>query len=181
MRRRELLLRLGLPFRVVTPDVSENMAACLDPPCYCLALAERKALAVDAKVRGAAWVLGADTIVVHNGDIMGKPASPEQAVDMLTRLSGESHLVYSAVALVKEGIIRSEYAKSQVVFRSLKQKEIVDYANSTESAGKAGAYAIQGRASAFVTHLVGSYSSVVGLPLAVTLRLLSTIGIEIPE
>jgi septum formation protein len=120
-------------------------------------------------------VLGADTVVVANGTIMGKPRDRQQAIDMLQVLSGSTHEVLTAVALVAERkLVRLN--TSRVIFRTVSLSECEAYWESGEPADKAGAYAIQGLGAAFITHLEGSYSGVMGLPLFETLEMLETFG-----
>ena len=123
-------------------------------------------------------VLGADTEVILDGEIFGKPASPEDAERMLGRLSARRHQVISAIALATpEGELVSHACTTEVEFRALAPAEAARYVRSGEPMGKAGAYAIQGRGAAFVQRIEGSYSGVMGLPLFETARLLATAGV----
>jgi septum formation protein len=176
-RRRELLGQLGVSFEVVEIAVDETRCANEPPADYVIRLAEEKAAAGAAAHPGGTAVLGADTAVVVDGETLGKPRDKDQAVDMLTRLSGRVHEVMSGVALWHRGKLRSVISISEVRFRELSPAECAAYWAGGEPRGKAGAYAIQGRAGAFVTHLSGSYSGVVGLPLYETEQLLRRAGI----
>jgi len=173
-RRRELLHQIGCSFDVVDVDVPERREAGESPLDYVARVAREKAgagLMQVAAVPGAV-VLGADTEVVLDGDVFGKPADATDAAAMLRRLSGRRHEVISAVWCVSAG--REEHAVNvtMVEFESLSEADIAAYVASGEAFGKAGAYAIQGRAAAFVRRLDGSHSSVMGLPLFETSQLL---------
>lgn len=168
-RRRELLTLLDIPFQTLTPAMEERYHASETPPQTVLRLAEEKA---QAGVRCAPQdlpVLGADTLVVLDGQIFGKPADAAQACAMLQRLSGQTHQVMTAIALAdSRGRIASELVVSRVLFRPLTDTEIRQYVATQEPLDKAGAYAIQGRAGRFVREIHGSYSAIVGLPLLET-------------
>lgn len=176
-RRRELLAQLGVPFEVLAVAVDERpLPAELAADHVCrLALAKARAGAGERDPR--ACVLGADTVVVLDGEIFGKPADRDDAVAMLRRLSGRTHAVLSAVARVRGGAHTVRLSESQVTFRALSAAEIAAYCDTGEPLDKAGAYAIQGRAAAFIRHLEGSYSGVMGLPLFETAELLAGAGV----
>ncbi|KLJ01690.1 Maf family nucleotide pyrophosphatase [Luteimonas sp. FCS-9] len=179
-RRRALLTRLGLPFGLVDVDVPE----CREPgePAldYVRRVAREKAgaglLAVVA-VPGAV-VLGADTEVVLDGEVFGKPRDDAEAASMLRRLSGRTHEVVSSVALVGADREAQATVVTEVTFAALDAATIAAYVASGEPRGKAGGYAIQGGAELFVERLAGSYSGVVGLPLQQTAALLRTFGLD---
>jgi septum formation protein len=176
-RRRELLAQLGLSFEVLAVEIDERPLAGELPADHVCRLALAKARAGAAQARNGC-VLGADTVVVVDGDILGKPRDAGDAAAMLRRLSGRSHAVVSAVAClhgVTHGVRLSE---SDVTFRALTDVEIDAYCATGEPLDKAGAYAIQGRAAAFIRHLQGSYSGVMGLPLFETAELLAAAGIR---
>jgi septum formation protein len=179
-RRRELLTQLGVDFRVVDVDVPELRAAQESPHEYVSRVARDKARAGLAALAGAAGtvVLGADTEVVLDGEVFGKPRDARDAAAMLRRLSGRTHAVVSAVWLVGAHGEHSACCVSQVRFAELGEAAIAAYVATGESFGKAGAYAIQGRGAALVEHLDGSYSGVMGLPLFETARLLREAGID---
>jgi septum formation protein len=178
-RRRELLERLGLRFGSVDVDVPEVRAPGEPPADYVSRVAREKAGAGLLKLSGVAdaVVLGADTEVVLDGEVFGKPADAAQAARMLRRLSGRTHEVLSAVWCLDAGREEQAFSITQVEFAALDADRIEAYLGSGEWQGKAGAYAIQGRAEAFVTRLSGSYSGVMGLPLHETAALLRRFGI----
>ena len=175
-RRRELLAQLGATFSVVDVEVPEQRGADESPRDYVHRVARDKARAglalVDAKDLGGVVVLGADTEVVLDGDVFGKPSNTADAAAMLRRLSGRTHEVISAVWLVEASRELSDICISQVRFATLDEATIAAYVGSDEPFGKAGAYAIQGRGAALIEHLEGSYSGVMGLPVFETARLL---------
>jgi septum formation protein len=179
-RRRELLAQLGVPFEVVAVDVDESCRAGEGPEEYVLRIARDKAragVAVAAR-RAVPLALGADTVVVLDGEILQKPAGRDEALAMLARLSGRTHRVLSGVALAGwcECALMSN---SEVTFREIGARERRAYWETGEPADKAGAYAIQGLGAVFVRRLQGSYSGVVGLPLYETAELLAQCGIEV--
>lgn len=185
-RRRELLAQLGLSFEVVTQDVPEIWGEGETPEQYVERLALDKAIAGLSRLGDdiSAPVLGADTAVVVEGEVLGKPVDKAHAIAMLKQLSGRQHRVLSAVALVGRDNLGQDrrlvsLSDSCVVFRPISTEECEAYWNTGEPADKAGAYAIQGKAAVFVERLEGSYSGVMGLPLFETGELLSKFGIEI--
>ena len=175
-RRRALLEQLGATFSVLDVEVPEQRAAGELPQDYVSRVARDKARAgmalLDADDRDDAVVLGADTEVVLDGDVFGKPRDADDAAAMLRRLSGRTHEVISAVWLVGADREQGDVGISQVRFVTLDEATIAAYVASGEPFGKAGAYAIQGRGAALIEHLQGSYSGVMGLPLFETARLL---------
>ena len=177
-RRRQLLGQLGLEFRLLDVDVEEVRGPGEAAEDYVRRVAREKAgaglLAVVAVPK--ALVLGADTEVVLDGEVFGKPRDAADAAAMLRRLSGRRHQVLSAVALVDAAREAQAMVATEVEFAELSDAEIERYVATGEPMGKAGAYAIQGRAEAFVRHLSGSYSGVVGLPLHDTMKLLREFG-----
>lgn len=176
-RRRELLEQAGVVFRVQPADVDETPANGEAPDLYVLRMAREKALACQRLPgNGGSLVLGADTSVVLDGAIMGKPSSSDEARAMLQRLSGRAHEVMSGVALAGPTAVRERVVTTRVVFRRLEDVEIDAYLDSGEPFDKAGAYGIQGLGGVFVTSLEGSYSAVVGLPLEATADLLAQAG-----
>lgn len=179
-RRRELLAQIGVAFEVVAVAVDEALRPGEAPEVYALRLAVAKARAGHA-LRAGRPALGADTAVVVDGAILGKPRDRADALAMLERLSGRTHHVHTAVALVAaDGTVHSRLSVSAVTFRALSAAERAAYWASGEPADKAGGYAIQGRAAVFVARLEGSYSGVMGLPLFETAELLETCGIAVP-
>ena len=166
-RRADLLKQIGLDFRVCPSDVVESEVTRASPRERVEELALRKARTVGRRFdRGL--VIGADTIVVINGLIIGKPKNNQHAVEILKSLSGNHHDVVTGVALIdldgNQEIVWS--ARTLVCFRKLRESEILDYVRSHDASDKAGAYGIQGRAAAFVSRIEGCYFNVVGLPLA---------------
>jgi septum formation protein len=170
-RRRELLAAAGMAFEVLPVDLDETPLKEEAPDDHVLRLARQKAQAALAR-RPDAVILGADTIVLAGGEILGKPRDAEDAGRMLRALSGRAHEVLTGVALVSGRGTTVELERSRVWFSALSETEIADYVASGEPSDKAGAYAIQGLASKFVVRIEGSYSNVVGLPVALVYRLL---------
>lgn len=178
-RRRELLEQINVYYRQIIVNVDETPLAQETPEAYVTRLALAKACAGRLATQSAYPVLGADTAVVAQGLVLGKPVDEADAKFMLTRLSGQSHQVMSAVAVVTPVLERVRVNISQVYFRTLTEAEIDAYVATGEPLDKAGAYAIQGLGSIFIEHLQGSYSGVMGLPLYETATLLSEVGITI--
>lgn len=181
-RRRQLLQQLGVDFSVVEVEVAERRAADESPRDYVSRVARDKARAglatLAAEVAGDAVVLGADTEVVLDGEVFGKPRDADDAAAMLQRLAGCSHEVISALWLVAADREQGDVCVSQVRFAVLEPAAVAAYVASGEPFGKAGGYAIQGRGAALIEHLQGSYSGVMGLPLFETARLLRAFGIR---
>jgi septum formation protein len=178
-RRRELLRQIAVPFLTQIAPIDENALPGESPVAYVERLARAKGqagLAALADTRDAV-VLGADTAVVLDGQILGKPADRDEALATLSALSGRSHEVLTAVALVSRERVVSRVVTSRVTFRPLSQAEIEAYWASGEPQDKAGCYGIQGLAAVFVSQLHGSYSAVVGLPLCETAALLAEFAI----
>ena len=169
-RRAELLRSAGFAFEVETAHVDESPGRDEAPEAYVLRLAEAKAAAVAAR-RPEAIVLGADTTVVIDVRILAKPADREDARHMLRLLSGRTHEVLTGVAICHGRRRLSRVASTTVTFLPMSDAEIAWYVESGEPDDKAGAYAIQGLASRFVERIDGSYSNVVGLPVATVCRL----------
>lgn len=173
-RRRQLLEQLGFRFVVLDVDVPEFPRPGEPAEAYVARVAEEKAAAGWRMVEGerGAWVLAADTEVVLDGEVLGKPADAGDAAGMLHRLQGREHAVLSSVCCVHDGESHTASKHSNVRFTGLDESTIAAYVASGEPFGKAGAYAIQGRAAAFISHIEGSYSGVMGLPLCETAELL---------
>ena len=178
-RRRELLTQIAVPFLTQIAPIDENALPGESPIAYVERLARAKAQAGLAALAETAdvVVLGADTSVVLDGRILGKPVDRDDALATLNALSGRSHQVLTAVALVSRERLESRVVTSQVTFRPLSQAEIEAYWASGEPQDKAGCYGIQGLAAVFVSQLHGSYSAVVGLPLCETAALLAEFAI----
>lgn len=179
-RRRQLLEQLGADFVVLDVDVLECRVPDESPRDYVSRVARDKARAGLASLGGApgAVVLGADTEVVLDGDVFGKPQDADDAAAMLRRLSGRTHEVISAVWLVDAVREQGEVCTSRVRFAALDEPTIAAYVATGEPFGKAGAYAIQGGGAVLVEHLAGSYTGVMGLPLFETARLLRGAGVS---
>jgi septum formation protein len=173
-RRRELLARLGQPFDCLDIDVPEQRQPGEPPEDYVRRVAREKAGAglLQVMAIAGARVIGADTEVVLDDEVFGKPADAADAAAMLGRLSGRTHRVVSAVSLVSASREAQVVSISDVRFGDLDQRAIDAYVAGGEWRGKAGAYAIQGEAQRFIAHLSGSHSGVMGLPLYETARLL---------
>ena len=165
-RRREILENLGFEFEVLPSNVDESEVPWSDPVESAKLLAEIKA--IDAqKTRPRKTIIAADTIVLCEGQVMGKPSSSEDAAEMLGTLSGRMHEVVTGIALITPPNLRIIEAEStKVFFRKLSPEEISRYISTREPFDKAGAYAIQGFASAFIDRIEGDYFNVVGLPVA---------------
>lgn len=179
-RRAELLTRLGLTFGRIDLDIPEQRQPNEPATDYVRRVAREKAGAGLLKVMGTAGavVLGADTEVILDDEVFGKPVDAADAAAMLRRLSGRTHQAVSAVSVVSASREAQALVVTEVSFAELDDDEIAAYVASGEAMGKAGAYGIQGRAEQFVTRLAGSYSAVMGLPLYETARLLRDFGIH---
>jgi len=180
-RRRELLQQIGVNHSVISADVPEVPRAKETPSDYVQRLAREKAEAGFAEVKRQCLpikpVLGADTIVVVNDDILEKPQSAEHAAKMLRQLAGADHQVMTAVAMIVEEKCSVKLSVTDVVFRPLSEDEIAAYWNTGEPRDKAGGYAIQGLGAVFVKQIRGSYTGVVGLPIEQTVELLEEFAI----
>lgn len=176
-RRVDLLTRAGYRFDVAPADVDESRRDGETPARLVRRLAWAKAAAAAARRPGAV-VLGADTVVVVDGDVLGKPNGDADAADMLRRLSGRGHDVLTGVVLRAPRRCCARVASTRVVFRALSDDDVAWHVAGGESADKAGGYAIQGRASRFVTRLEGSYTNVVGLPVELVGGLLDDLGVR---
>ncbi len=180
-RRRELLAQIGVAFERIVVDVPERRATQESAAAFVQRVALDKAHAGRARIGETALscpVIGADTAVVVDGRVLGKPADREDALRMLALLSGRRHEVLTAVALAgrRDAV---QLSRSQVCFRPITAAERAAYWDSGEPADKAGAYAIQGKAAVFISDLQGSYSGVMGLPLFETAELLQAEGVRI--
>ncbi|MBD8701600.1 MULTISPECIES: nucleoside triphosphate pyrophosphatase [unclassified Sphingomonas] len=178
-RRRDLLARLGVvPSRVASPDIDESPHRAEVPRAYALRLAVEKACAVD-RAAGEIVIAG-DTTIALGRRILPPADTPDIQRDLLGKLSGRRHHCLSAVCVIDAaGTVRTRLADTIVAFKPLSSAEIDDYIACGEGLGKAGGYAIQGRAEAFVRFLSGSHSGVVGLPLFETRALLKTAGLAL--
>lgn len=177
-RRSALLTQVGVSHRVRPVDIDESIQDGETPFAYVQRLAMQKAEALWSRLPSAERlpVLGADTSVAIDDEIMGKPRDEEEACRMLQRLSARTHRVYTAVALRHAGGCASQVSVSEVSFRTLEEGEIRAYWRTGEPADKAGGYAVQGVAALFIERIAGSFSGIMGLPLFETGELLRTIG-----
>lgn len=177
-RRRYLLKQAGLSFSVIPSSIDETSVPVSSPETYVKALSEAKAENVSIKFPEK-WVIGADTIVLKDGAILGKPDSITQARAMLKQLSGQTHQVLTGFAICCKSKNRkySETVKTQVLFKSLTDKEIEWYIHTKEPFDKAGAYAIQGLGTLLVKSINGSYTNVVGLPVCEVIEILIKEGV----
>jgi len=175
-RRRALLEQLGIPLRVEPPDVDESVRPAESAASYVLRMAREKAAAVQDRHRGST-VLGADTSVVRDGEVLGKPGSTDEALAMLRSLAGRSHAVLTAVAVPGAG---ETLVTAEVRFARASEQELRWYVETGEPLDKAGAYAVQGIGGFLVERIEGSVSAVVGLPLVETLALLRRAGYILP-
>lgn len=180
-RRKELLENLGLKFSVAVSDADETVVSKeLEPGLYVRELALIKAVSVAKICPKNTFVIGADTVVVHDGQILGKPANREEAYNMLRTLSGGEHYVYTGISVVDTDSMHtvSEYEKTTVVMRELTDREINFYIDNFNVMDKAGAYGIQEYASSFVSGIHGDYFNIVGLPVC---RLCTLVSKEFGE
>ena len=176
-RRRELLGRLTSDFVVVPSHIDESGSGA--PPDQVVRTARAKAHAVGRTERGV--IIGADTIVAIDGEAIGKPKTRDQAGVMLRRLSGRTHVVFTGLCVWDSatGVNRTGCEETRVTFRSLDDEEIEAYLSTDEYRDKAGAYAIQGRAAKFISHIDGDYTNVMGLPLCHLVLLLREVGVRL--
>jgi septum formation protein len=181
-RRKELLEQIGLQFIAIPSNLEETLNPDETPDDLVIRLSLDKAYEVARRPDiSARWVIGSDTVVVCNGQILGKPADHQDAAAMLRQLSGTSHLVVSGYAVIdrQQQIDRTEAVITKVHFRQLTEAEIARYIATGEPADKAGAYAIQGIAACFVSGIEGSYTNVVGLPLCRLTLTLKELGVPL--
>ena len=176
-RRAELLAQAGFSFDVAPAGVDEAVQPDEAPQAYATRVARDKARVTAASAQSGQPILAADTVVVVSGQILGKPADTLQAAEMLRLLSGTVHEVHTAVVLLMSGREVVEVVTTRVRFVPLGESEIVWYLSTGEPYGKAGAYAIQGHASRFIDWIEGSWSNVVGLPVATVYRILKDSGV----
>jgi septum formation protein len=188
-RRRELLAQLGVRFELLLAEANEDVETLEhrigreSPRHYVQRVTVLKAGAALVRLKqrklARAPVLTADTTVAIQQRIFGKPANDDQAREFLEAMSGRTHRVFTAVALANQRRLDLIVSESRVTMRQLSARDISRYLATGEQVGKAGGYAIQGRAAAFITHIAGSHSGIVGLPLAETAQLLQGFGIEV--
>lgn len=174
-RRQELMKLLRFDFEVRASGVPEEPQRGESPAQLVMRLARAKADAI-RDTRPDIWVIGADTVVVRGSEVMGKPESPEEAGDMLRKLSGSTHEVLTGICIRHRQRRHASFVETTVRFVALSDRDIQEYVATAEPLGKAGAYAIQGYASRFVQQIRGCYFNVVGLPLAHLHRTLMQLG-----
>ena len=177
-RRRELLSMLGLRFEIMTADIDETMDLSIGVEDAVAQVCRRKAEAVGAKCPGK-LIVAADTIVVVDGKVLGKPHSEDEAFSMLKSLSGRSHTVMTAFCLYRDGAVKTHVEKTDLRFKPLSDAEIRGYIATGSPMDKAGAYGIQDGAAVFVESLQGDYYNVVGLPLCALVRCLRSQGVPV--
>ena len=185
-RRKELLAQLGYEFDTANADIDESVKLSESPFDYVERLAQQKAqaiaksLPVSEKSKSLTLVLGSDTCVVCDDEILGQPQDKADSIKQLSALSGRNHYVLTSVAVCCGSKIKSIVVKTEVTFKDLSLSEINAYWNTGEPQDKAGSYGIQGIAGQFVTQIKGSYSAVVGLPLYETAQLLAEFNLPTP-
>lgn len=178
-RRQELLKLLGVDFTIHTADIDETMDPALPPEQEVARVGEEKAEAVAAQCASEDIVIAADTIVVVDGQILGKPRSEADAVRMLSLLSGRRHEVMTGLTVLQGGYMQRCVVRTGIEFRTLSDCELRAYVATGEPMDKAGAYGIQGKCAIFVDKIDGDYNNVVGLPVAAIYRELKKLGIDI--
>ena len=180
-RRKELLLQIGIVPEIIVRHVEEKLTSDV-PAEVVMSLAEQKAVDVAKEMPEGTVILGSDTVVAADGKILGKPKSHEEAYEMIRRLAGRSHQVYTGVCLVKKGpegeadTVVSFYDETDVNVSSMTEKEIREYADSEEPMDKAGSYAVQGFFARYIDGLKGSYANVMGLPVHLVYQKLKKLG-----
>jgi nucleoside triphosphate pyrophosphatase len=175
-RRRELLSLVGIPHEVCPADLDESLLPGEEPVPHAERLARSKAEAIAAREPGSV-VIGADTIVVLDGEILGKPATPHEAHATLRKLSGRTHTVHTAVAVARNGRTVSGVESVEVTFRPITDEQIAAYIATGEPMDKAGAYGIQGFGAVIVERVHGDYFAVMGLALGRLVGLLEEVGV----
>lgn len=178
-RRQQLLKQVGCDFSIITSEVSEDNELNMPPHELAVYHARAKAVSVAALAGSSDVVIGADTIVVVDGRVFGKPNDGVTARRMLAALSGRSHRVITGLAVVGNGQVWTDFAETEVTIQELTAAQIDRYVATGEPLDKAGAYAIQGIGALFVEQIKGCYTNVVGLPLSNLARLLAKAGIEL--
>jgi len=176
-RRKALLEQAGIPFSVFPSDINESDLPCSEPKAYVRGLAEAKAAKVSTQFPGS-WIIGADTVVVMNGNVLEKPETPEHARSMMAQLNGKTHQVLTGYCVCCHDVdeIRSDVAVTDVTFKRLTDAEIRWYTGTSEPYDKAGGYGIQELGVFLVKSINGSYTNVVGLPVCEVIALLTTVN-----
>ncbi|MFA4916002.1 MAG: Maf family protein [Syntrophales bacterium] len=182
-RRIEFLKHTGLRFEVIPSCVNETYMNGETPQGHVLRLSEAKAQAIAGRYPDA-WVLGADTIVIIRSEILGKPRTSAEAKEMLGKLSGQEHRVFTGFTIIRQttGTLVRKIVESLVIFKEIPENELAWYIRSDEPYDKAGGYAVQGMGALFIREIHGSYTNVVGLPVCEVMEVLKSIGaIEFPK
>ncbi|MEA1936263.1 MAG: Maf family protein [Thermodesulfobacteriota bacterium] len=176
-RRRELLKLVGLNFEIIPSDADEAFLKGETPEEHVLRLSEEKASTISSH-NPDAWVLGADTIVIINREVLGKPVAVDEAREMLQKLSAKKHKVITGFCLIRKNtdIMIRDTVESTVVFKEIPEDEIAWYVRTKEPYDKAGGYAVQGMGAFFIKEIHGSYTNVVGLPICEVMETLKEIG-----
>ncbi len=176
-RRRELLERMGWDFKTIPSGIDEEFLEGESPRRHVLRLSREKTVIV-SRENPDAWVLGADTEVIIDDEVLGKPETPEEARAMLKKLSGRMHRVITGFSIAKEstGVNIDNIIESQVFFKEISDDEMEWYIKTGEPYDKAGGYAVQGRGAVFVKEIRGSYTNVIGLPLCEVVSALKSVG-----
>ena len=176
-RRIELLNLLGLRFEVMPSNVDEKFIKGETPRDHVLRLSEEKAR-MSSGLHPEAWVMGADTIVIINGNVLGKPRTPDEAKEMLGKLSGQIHTVFTGFTVTRKSadILIRDAVESSVRFREISEDEMTWHIMSQEPYDKAGGYAVQGMGAFFIKEIYGSYTNVMGLPLCEVVDVLKRVG-----
>ena len=185
-RRQEILKMLKIPFRVIIPNIDETLTSTVDAEQVPELLAREKVTAVIHSLPAGQeipWVLGADTLIIHNGKMIGKPQDHEQAIEFLKDLQGDCHTVITAIVLYNGHTheTTSKICKTQITFAPMTDQEIEWYVETGEWHGAAGGYRIQSLASCFISKIEGSYSGAVGLPIFELYDILKSQGYSILE
>jgi septum formation protein len=180
-RRKELLEQIGISFEVIASNVNENITYQDNPDMFVEQLALMKAQEVARRVNPGHLIIGADTIVLIDNEILGKPENEKDAFDTIKRLSGKSHFVFTGIAIIEtaEGRTMVSHAKTKVIFRDIQDDEILAYIKSGEPDDKAGSYGIQGKGAVLVEGIDGCYFNIVGLPIACLCSMLKSFGVEV--
>ena len=180
-RRIELLKGLGWSFDVIPSNKPENVDKSLEPRDVAMALSLQKASDVASYV-SSSWIIGADTIVVIDGKILGKPINEEDALAMLLILEGRTHEVFTGVTVINpSGKILTKFSRSLVTMKHLTKSEVLSYLSCGESMDKAGAYAIQGKGTLLISSIEGDYFNIVGLPLVLLSSMLEELGFSLTQ
>ena len=187
-RRKEILQQVGIDFEVI-PSQSEEVSSKINPIEKVEELARNKAIEVANTIEGPVIVIGADTIVVHNGTILGKPKDEKDAIAMLSSLQGNNHEVYTGVGIVLKDIVGSNeevvnevisFADvSKVIVQAMSREQIEAYVKTKECMDKAGSYAIQGKFAIYIKEIIGDYYNIVGLPISMLYQKLYGLGIDL--